>query len=221
MRALISLPSRGRPNEFRRFVHAYAATGAIIPVRVRLDADDPTLNQYGEISLPPTWRVRTGIRKPTIELQNEFVRENQDCVVFGFMADDVVPETQNWDMELAREAGQGYLAYGDDGFEGPNIATHFFMPGGLLKANGGFAFPGLKHLYVDVVWTEIAKRLGCLKYRPDIKLRHRKWFNEGKPRTGTYIRPEGQDEADHAVYHAMDLDRIANHLRIAMPGMAA
>lgn len=221
MHALISLPSRGRPREFRRFVHSYAATGGTIRVRVRLDNDDPALVGYTETALPANWCLRIGRRKSCMELQEEAWRENPGLDVFALVSDDVVPETPGWDAELCRDAAKGFIAFPEDGFEGPNLATHPFLPGELVRANGGPNFPGLKHLYADTAWTQIGAALGILRYRPDIVLRHRKWINEGRKPTGTSIRPEGQDEADRAVFESMDINAIANRLRVLMPGMAA
>ena len=43
------LASRGRPQNFQRFVDSWIKTNASTPVYVRLDDCDPTLNEYNKI----------------------------------------------------------------------------------------------------------------------------------------------------------------------------
>ena len=74
------------------------------------------------------------------------------------------------------------------------------------------ALPGLTHLYVDTVWTEVGKELDCLHYCPEVILEHMHWSNHKSKRDDTYVRNdhEGQPylERDRQCYEAWDRQEI-------------
>ena len=187
------LPSRGRPNNARRLIDAMRNTGCVSPVWMRLDDDDPTLDQYMNIPRPSQWVIVVGERKPLSDIYAEHYEAHPDSRWYGFIADDVVPETPFWERTLTRAAllpsrKQG-LAFGDDGINGGNHATHFILNGKMVREVGWLCLPGLERIYIDTVWNDIARERKAFWYLPDVVLRHHHFSNGMALMDATYRKP--------------------------------
>ena len=108
--------------------------GTTTPFIVRLDANDPGLDQYSNIQYKDGWHTIVGPRKGLSAIYNEFL--GLQCDWYGILADDIIPETQEWDVRLIDAAGKDGVAYGDDGINGKNRATHFAIGGSLVRELG-------------------------------------------------------------------------------------
>lgn len=135
-----------------------------------LDEDDAMLDAYLSLDYPASWRVRIGPRAPLSEIYNRVFEEYPLLPWYGIFADDVTPETPEWDRRLIEAAGADGLAYPDDGIE---KATHFCLGGGLVRDMGWLAYPGLQRLYIDTVWQDVARSRGVLRYLPEVRVTHR------------------------------------------------
>lgn len=204
------LPTRGRPEGLKRFVEACERTRAWgWPCRVRVDADDPALPGYHALALPPWFTLRVGPRISNAPSLNEQFAAEPSWSFYGVLADDVVPETVGWDRALIVAAGRDGVAFANDGIQGSKIATHPVLGGDFVRSLGFIALPGLKRLYADNVWTEIAKDRGVLRYVPDVSVRHLH-FSNGAPMDETYKKPEG--DADRAIYERWQATREVAHV---------
>lgn len=191
------LPSRGRPANVIRLMEAFEKTGATTPVWLRFDDDDPQ-PEYGYEG----WVVEIGPRLPLSEIYAEAYRKYPYLPWYGFIADDVVPTTPEWDKLLIAAAGQDGMAFGDDGINGSKHATHFVLGGNLVRSIGWLSLPGLARIYIDNVWNEIAKRLGVLRYMPNIMLRHHHFSNHLALFDATYKKSAEIKENDKRIYEA-------------------
>ena len=93
---------------------------------------------------------------------------------FCFIGDDHRPRTKHWDQEFIKtlkELGTG-LVYGDDLFQGKNLATQIAMTADIVKALGGMTPPGLIHLYLDNFWMQLGNDLGALRFLPGVIIEH-------------------------------------------------
>lgn len=161
------IPTRGRPQNISRLLEAFDKTGATTPVLLRLDDDD-------KLTYKTPWTIEIGPRLPLSNYYNEAYQKAPDTPWWGFIGDDVVPETPGWDVALIKAAGSDGMAVPKG--EG---TPHFVLGGKLVQSVGWLALPGLDRLYIDTVWHDIAKKRGVLRYCPDVILRHHH-FSNGK-----------------------------------------
>ena len=191
------LPSRGRPYNIERLVNCYNRTGATTPVWLRLDEDDVRLPDYQVLDLPLLWKCCVGPRVPLSEVYNEIFKDTYPW--WGFIADDVVPETKFWDRELIRVAGPDGMAAPSGGHD-PDGAPHFVLGHKLPISMGWLALPGLDRLYIDTVWVDIAKSKGVFRSVPDVVLRHAHFSNRGALKDETYKKHN--KDRDKSIYEA-------------------
>ena len=194
------VPSRFRPYYLGRLIEACLETGLSGPVLARVDDDDPLLSEYRALALPDTWRLAVGPRKGLAAIYNDIFAAAPAEDFYGLLADDLVPETTVWGRTLTREAGRDGLAFGDDGINGGRLATHPVLGGDLVRRTGWLALPGLDRLFIDTVWTQIARAAGVLRYRPDVKVTHWHFSNGRALMDRTYRKPRSAE--DRAIYQA-------------------
>ena len=189
------LPSRSRPQNLRRLILSCA--GMTTPVFVRLDKDDPMLQGYEDLDWPLFWQIIRADRVLLSTVYNDVFKEMPNLDWYGFLADDVMPKTLNWDSLLIAAAGKDGLAYGYDGLN--SKATHFVLGGDLVREIGWLALSGLDRLYIDTVWTDIATKRGVMRYLPDVKLTHMHFSNRTAMMDQTYRKPS--KNRDRVLYH--------------------
>ncbi len=183
---------------------------ATTPVLLWLDEDDPFLLDYTDIETPPRWQIATVSRRNGhSEIYNDVFEANPNLDWYGFLADDVVPETMGWDTTLIRAAGRTGVAYGDDGINGEALGTHPVIGGDLVREIGWLALPGLHRIYIDTVWNEIGRMRGCVKYLPNVKLTHHHFSNRMALRDGIYRKPKKPE--DRAIYQAWKEEHDPDH----------
>lgn len=204
------LPSRGRPFNVERLAKAWVKTGASTPVLLRLDRDDPSLEDYASIALPEGWRAYAGPRPTTLaEIYNStFWRAKKGPSWWGFIGDDCVPETPGWDKALIETAGSDAMAVPAGGHD-PAGAPHFVLGSDLPQNMGWLALPGLSRLYIDTVWQVIAQEKGRLKRRPDVVLKHHHFSNGLALLDSTYRKP--RKTQDRAIFEAWLAQRKADN----------
>lgn len=189
------LCSRGRPAGVARFIRAYRATCARLPVLLRLDWDDPRLVEY-DATVPESWLTEIGPRKPVAQIYNDIFERYPAERFYGLLADDLLPQTRFWDHALMVGAGRFGVAYGDDKLQGAALATHPVIAGDLVRAVGWLAPPSIQWLYVDTVWTTLGHALGTLQYLPNVITEHLHYSTGKSDYDQTY--------QDHARYGSED-----------------
>lgn len=195
-----TIPSRGRPHNLARLYLACERTGMSTPAVVMLDDDDPTLGDALKLQPPPLWMVEIAPRAPLAERYNVIFRQRAPKSFWGFLSDDVVPETPEWDVRLAEVAGDDGLAAPSGGHDDYAGAPHFALGGGLVDEIGWLALPGLSRLYIDTVWGDIARARGVWRQVSDAVLRHHHFSNGLARPDATYRKPSAAE--DRALYGA-------------------
>ena len=194
------IPTRSRPHRLAALIDACEKTGMSTPALIMLDDDDPMLGSYWELDRPQGWVFVSGPRRYLSARYNNAFAALPGLDWYGFLADDVVPETPGWDRTLIDAAGSDCLAFGDDGINGGNHATHFVLGGDLVRETGWLCLPGLQRIYIDTVWTDLAQDKGVHRYLSHVKLTHHH-FSNGKALMDSTYRKPGK-EADRRVYDA-------------------
>ena len=173
------------------------ATQATLAVWLRLDADDNLLSEYLSIDLPAAWDLRIGPRRPLGEIYAEAYERAPDAFWYGFIADDVVPETPEWDLKLREAAGLDAMAVPAGGHD-PDGAPHFVLGGDLVREVGWLCLPGLDRIYIDTVWMLLAKAKGVFRRVPEVVLAHHH-FSNGKALYDSVYKKRSKPE-DRALY---------------------
>ena len=180
MKSLALLPTRSRPKAAKELADNFAETALITKLIFAVDEDDPTLPEYKEllgedmVAVTPSAGVR-GLVYPL----NYWVRQyKNDYDYFAFMGDDHRPRTKGWDIVFAKVIDMGAdIVYGDDLFQGKNLATAGMISARIVKAFNGMAPDCLQHLYVDNFWMQIGYDLRTLYYCPEVIIEHLHYIN--------------------------------------------
>ena len=181
------LPTRSRPHNLSRLIDAYSLTGASTPVELCIDFDDPLREQYETMEIPPGWMIEVGHRGPLSAIYNNAFERHRDAAWFGFIADDVVPTTNAWDVRLIEAAGSDGMAVPAGG-ETTGGCPHFVLGGELVRSVGWLSLPGLDRIYIDTVWGDIAKSRGVYREVQDVKLEHHHFSNGKALLDKTYLK---------------------------------
>ena len=187
------LPSRSRPHNLLRLIDAWVKTGASTPVLLCIDSDDPCLKQYETIEIPPEWSVVVGLRGPLSDIYNNAYARHPNEPWHGFIADDVVPITNGWDVKLIDTAGSDGMSVPAGG-ETTGGCPHFVLGGDLVRSVGWLSLPGLDRIYIDTVWGDIAAKQGVFRSVPDVILEHRHFSNGKAMIDKTYIKSRKQQD---------------------------
>ena len=173
------------------------------PAWVQLDSDDPMLGGYMELALPTNWILGVGPRRTLSMIYNDlYVREYK---WWGFIADDVVPETPEFDVKLIESAGEDGMAVPDGG----NGTPHFVLGKNLPLLTGWLSLPGLSRLYIDTVWGDIAGALGVLRRNTNVVLKHHHFSNRLALMDETYRKPlKAKDRALYEAWKMVDFPKI-------------
>lgn len=184
---MILLPSRGRPNNLLRFAAAYNQTGATLPVTVLLDDDDVANYDDAWPLLPYSWQIDISPRTYLVPRLNKFFYERPNEPFYAVLADDVVPETRNWDLILMKACMPDMMSYGKEGIDrmeshGVESMPHPFIGGDLVRKWGFIAPPVLNHFYADNWWIDASIHA----YMPGVKMTHYHYKNKKAPIDRTY-----------------------------------
>jgi hypothetical protein len=188
---LMIVPSRGRPENVRALLEAWAetATGAA-DIVVALDADDPEWSSYKRLgwsvtgwpwggvlpmryTMPERQRLGATLNHVTLRMIWHWSDPHPYRMV-GFMGDDHRPRTKGWDrlmVDALDDMGTG-LVYGNDLFQQSNLPTQWAMTSDIVRGLGYMVPGGLVHLYIDNALKELTERAGCLRYLPDVVIEH-------------------------------------------------
>lgn len=158
------LPSRNRPDLVAR---VFSKTTVTAPGVVAIDLDQVGL--YEQLKLPDGWSVLATERAFFGPKNNDIFRRFPDEPWYGTISDDMLPETEGWDVELPKSAGSWGAAWADDKLYGRAVCIAF--GGELIRALGFLCCPATQHFYNDDAHELIAKEFGGV-YRSDVSVPH-------------------------------------------------
>lgn len=181
---LVIVPSRGRPQNIRRLIDAWVETEAEATLLVAIDDDDPQIDNYMNVMKhapnDEQYQLFVGQRLRLAGTLNHIVMERVlregtlGSDIIGFMGDDHVPRTMQWDAHIVmtfHNDGLGII-YGNDLIQGPNLPTAVFMSAAIIRSLGYMVPPGLTHMYLDNTWKVWGEGMGRLTYLPHVIIEH-------------------------------------------------
>lgn len=209
----ILLPTRGRPENLARFIKAVGETAGDWHIYVRLDDDDPRLEDYVDVLDECGWdgRVsafygdRVGFGASLNELAKYADQDGTEHI--GMFGDDVVPTTPEWDLRLiAGLGGDLGIAYGDDGLRdkhSPDLPTHYVTQTEVYRRLGYLSPPTIRHLFLDNVARDVGRYLKNFVYVP-VEIKHLHPWGEGEHINDTTYKEGGRNpdirHADRMAY---------------------
>lgn len=158
--------------------------------------DDDDMHRYISVDLPKHWIPFIAPRAPIAHRLQQIFEQFPNESYYGLLGDDLVPRTEGWDVKLIEVAGSDGVAFAKDSIYNGSFASHPVIGGDLVREIGWLSLPGLDHLYVDAVWTEIGRRRGVLRYVGDVTVEHMHFSNSKAAYDQTY--------RDHARYADSD-----------------
>lgn len=215
----IIVPSRGRPANAIRLVEAFRDTcTADTSLYFVNDEDDPTLDDYRGVNGAIIPRQGTGMAGALNTAALGHARAPDAPFAVGFMGDDHLPRTKGWDEAYlnALDALDTGMVYGNDLLQGQTMPTQIAMTTDIVRALGWMSPPGLKHLFIDIVWLELGRRLDRITYLPDVVVEHLHPANGKAVEDDRYIEVNSQTmiRDDGATYQAwlaqvdVDVERV-------------
>lgn len=178
------LPTRSRPHNLLRLIDAWRLTGTSSSCELCIDFDDPSREQYEKMETPG-WGLFIGHRGPLSGIYNNAFERHPHEPWYGFIADDVVPVTKFWDINLIEAAGSDGMAVPAGG-ETTGGCPHFVLGGDFVRSMGWISLPGLDRIYIDTVWGDLAKSKGVYRELHNVKLEHHHFSNGKAPIDETY-----------------------------------
>jgi len=172
------LPTFNRPTtNLPRFFEAAMRAGMTTPGVVVVDEADHAKNAaaYDTLALPEHWSILVVpggcCRDATEQALARVFTADMEWV--GWLADDLVPVTQDWDKKCIEALTGWNCVSTDDGKYAPQKFNGATVWSGDLVRAVGYLFPqGLKHFFIDNVWEELHKITGIWECRMDILVRH-------------------------------------------------
>lgn len=196
---MIILPTKGRPENLRRFVRLYNSTQGTLPIHVIFDAGDAY--RYNGVDTPEHWKRVSAPSGTTLGGIFDLVfKKYPDELYYAMVADDVCPETNGWDKTMADLCQPDKIVWGCDELRNDKLPVHPFIGGDLIRKLGWWAAHGLKHWYIDDVWKNIADQLNCAVYLPCVKMTHLHYTNGRATYDRTY-REQPDHATDQRTYH--------------------
>lgn len=194
--------TRNRPANCQRFIDAWHATEADSAVYVRLDQDDPSIEQLKQLPWPKQFSVTIGPRARMGEAMQEMFVKFPNEPWYGILADDVIPRTQHWDQQLIEAAGNHSVSCANEVHEKRIRICHPCVGGDLVRLVGCFAIPTVKHFGTDTLWECIHHCCDLNNRLQDVILEHAH-FNFGQSELDqTYVESQAVRRQDKIAYKA-------------------
>lgn len=190
-------PTYGRPAHLDRFIENYKKTKCTTKGLVIIDHDDECALDYLSKKLPDGWDFYINRERLSVgRIYNKVFKEFPNEPFYGAFSDDLIPETDYWDVKLIEAAGKDCVAWGDDGIRGAAVVGGCAIGGDLVREFGYMFLPTLKHFYSDDWLTEVARRRNALRYLPEVKVKHYHFSTGLSQYDATYARRDGRGDKE-------------------------
>lgn len=178
------LPTKGRPDNFRRFVNSYTENtvgySQLLPVFDQDEVD--SLYQYkGKAIITPS-------TKGLVEKLNYAASANPHYDYFGFVADDIVIKTPGFDYLIVQAFKANphiKIIYCNDELNGDKIANHWVIRGSVVN-EFFMALPTCRHMFIDNFWTKVGQDTNSIMYLENVVMEHRHYVGRKAPVDATY-----------------------------------
>lgn len=196
------LATRNRVENCQRFITGWHQSQASTPVYVRIDDCDPAVQDLLALEWPDAFSIHVGPRQGLCAAMQEMFQAHSNEPWYGILADDLVPQTPRWDQLLIDRAGSGAISYPNDLGRKTKLPTHPCVGGDLVRAQGWFGLPVVRHYCVDSVYRYIGEQLG-VKYRlDDVIVEHVHYSEKKSQRDQLYKETSRFKQSDDDAFQA-------------------
>lgn len=196
------LATRNRIKNCVRFIQAWNETGADSKVYVRLDEDDPSLEQAKNLPWPAQFSINIGPRARLGQAMQEMFMLYPTEPWYGILADDVIPRTAHWDKLLIEAALPNKVSCANEVHEKKIRICHPCVGGDLVRLVGCFSIPTVQHFGTDTLW-ECIHHCCDLNNRLDHVILEHAHFNFGQSELDqTYLDSQAIRQQDKRAYKA-------------------
>lgn len=169
----ILCPSRGRPDSLGEMVATAFATAerpAKVDIVLRLDADDPRLHEYPNLS---GVTYLTGPRTLLSQCWNQAAEAARGDILMH-AGDDIRFRTPGWDRAVTDAFPPDRIAFvhGRDGIHDQALGTHGFVHRRWVEAVGYFVPPLFSSDFNDTWLNDVAERIGRRVFLPEVFTEH-------------------------------------------------
>lgn len=192
--------TRNRVDNCKRFIRLWKETEASSPVYLRLDDDDPALEEMKSLPWPKEFILNIGPRVRLAGSMEEMFKNYPNEPFYGLLADDLMPGTLHWDQKLINAAGLDNLSYADEVFEKRIRICHPCVGGDLVRHVGFFAVPGIRHFCTDTFWEELYHYFGKENRQYDVTLAHAHFNFNQSARDQTYDESQAIKTNDTQIF---------------------
>ena len=181
----LMLPTRKRVPHLAKFIESAVATAKNVDslfLTLLVDYEDIETREY-VLTHPPCipWDTSfwTAATPHLGKMYNSMYRSRgtELSEVVSMVGDDMVFDTPGWDERILREInlrnGWAVVSLNDDYIQHGKIFVNVFTTRKMVEATGGpFMSEEFPMDFIDVVWTELARKTRTDVYLPDVILRH-------------------------------------------------
>jgi hypothetical protein len=201
------IPTLSRPKQVAELVaHITALDGTSRGIVFVNHLNDEMVAEYFDTvgnHLPAGWELwRNGKNLGAIGAMNEVFRVRPDEPFYGFIGDDEVIYTKDWNKRLVEAAGANKLSHTNDGWQsGPRIHSYVCIGGDLIRAIGYMAVPTCWHWFgFDCMWELIAQQLPVRVFLHELEAEHRHFLNYKVKKDVCYAIGESMNVADEKAF---------------------
>ncbi len=192
---MIILPTRGRPSKLKRFIRAYEDMDSSLGVTLIFDNCEK--KDYSKIELLEGWsKVKIDRLGGVATIYRQIMRDYGGKLFYGFLGDDMTPETHEWDMKLLKSCMDGFIVWASDGIG--DTGQNPFVLGVLAEELLPF-LPPVRHFYFDTFWRDLSDDLQIGGLQKDILLKHHHYTAGLSVKDDTY-KQRGNSEEDRTIY---------------------
>lgn len=170
------------PDCIRSFVNLASKLDNVVLTFLVNERDPETVAFFGPIVrwAVPVDVIYVGYDKPHIgwfynTLYERTKFQDEDTLV-TLIGDDMVCQTQDWDLRILEAAndmdGMG-IVHCRDGIQNGQIGVNLFTTRKWVRATGGVFMEDFPADFIDVIYTEVARRTGHETYLDSVYLEHR------------------------------------------------
>jgi hypothetical protein len=167
---------------------------------VVVDLDDPAGDGYVDLIALGVEVVGVEGGSLTKATNQAVVRVWDEVDIVGHVGDDHRFLTPGWDRMVTEALAKPGVAYGDDGYWGPELGTAWFVSTSIVRRLGWLALPVSDHYGIDNAWIDIGRALGSLHYLPRMHISHPGVPEQKANPDAIFTRAQHHRRADAAAY---------------------
>jgi hypothetical protein len=185
---------------------------------------DGGLEKYKNISWPHNWWcMSSNEHLETAAIFNLIFSMYPDERYYGFLEDDVVPRTYQWDRKIGEAVGDWGVVYCHDGEKLSDLRVTA-VGGEVFRALGYICPPGFVHLFTDNVIHDIAEVCDLRIEMPEIVMDHQHFSRTGGPSYSRIFKGENyaaKDSERYQEWREKEFHMAVNAVKARMNGTGA